>query len=121
MTTYGDQRSDAQKAHDQEVKDRVERGIQLLYAKHGPDWVEKIDLDELQLSSGSACVLGQIYADEASGYEDGYDYASSAVFDDLNMSDFGFTIAGKIYRDDDWEQLQEAWEEALRPLKREPL
>lgn len=41
----------------------VERGAQFLDEAE-PGWVDRIDLDELDLGSGCNCVLGQLYLSE---------------------------------------------------------
>lgn len=42
------------------IEVRVKAGMALLDEKHGPDWVHRIDVDTLQLSSSCRCVLGQL-------------------------------------------------------------
>ena len=42
------------------IKQRVSRGIELL-DQEVPDWFDKIDLDDLDLSSARSCVLGQVF------------------------------------------------------------
>lgn len=120
--TYDEMRTPQQRDYDELVMERVKAGIALLEREHGPDWVDKIDLKSLDLKEGSACVLGQVYADAASeldedGYAwgNGYEYATLSGkvegLCDENDADFGF------YTDDDeWEPLQRAWEAALTPL-----
>lgn len=56
-----DQRDAVQVLEDALCKHRVLRGIALLEAEHGPDWADKVDLDDLDLSSAHSCVLGQLY------------------------------------------------------------
>lgn len=78
----------------------------------GPDWVNRIDLDELDLEDGSSCVCGQLF-DRETGMRtvddmrtsDGYDYALKHVvehgvpegfFDDAE-SEFTFHITASRY------------------------
>ncbi|RJQ34955.1 hypothetical protein C4568_01755 [Candidatus Parcubacteria bacterium] len=42
---------------------RVARGVRLLDRKGPPGWRSKIDLEKLEIRSGSRCILGQIYGD----------------------------------------------------------
>lgn len=52
---------------DRKVRANVLNGIELLKREYGEDWVDKIDLDCLHLSSSSSCVLGQLYGDYVVG------------------------------------------------------
>ena len=52
-----------------EVQSRVDRGVEKLDADLGPVWVNRIDLDALNLGSSTNCVLGQLFDD----YDDGVD------------------------------------------------
>lgn len=61
----------------------VRNGIALLDEKM-PGWWRKIDVEELDLSQCTACVLGQMFADDANltreaGYESGYDFGQEAL------------------------------------------
>lgn len=40
---------------------QIARGVEYLDQKEGPDWVERINLDTLELSSSCNCVIGQLY------------------------------------------------------------
>lgn len=42
-----------------EFQPRVDKGCKLLDERLGPEWVEKIDLDQLNLQSNCDCILGQ--------------------------------------------------------------
>lgn len=44
------------------IKQRVQRGAEYLDA-YVPDWVERIDLDELRMQMPCSCVLGQLVGD----------------------------------------------------------
>lgn len=59
-TTYEEARTPEQVALDREVLNRVLKGIEILKEEYGDDWVDKINLDTLRLSSGISCVLGQL-------------------------------------------------------------
>lgn len=61
--TYGEMRTNAEKIADEEIKDRILAGIDVLNEKFGPDWVDHVDVTTLDLSSPNACVLGQVYKD----------------------------------------------------------
>lgn len=120
--TYEERRSTAQKTYDEEVKARVQAGINFLYKEYGAGWVDKIDMRTLELSDGASCILGQVFdekTEEEDGFfDDGYVWASDNFFGGESGSEFGFcTINGA----ESWGPLQEAWEEELKLLKREPL
>jgi hypothetical protein len=50
--------------HDDELAQHthnVNRGVELLDQKLGPDWVHLIDLESLDLASSCRCVVGQLF------------------------------------------------------------
>jgi hypothetical protein len=59
----------------------VKRGAKLL-DEIDPNWVEKIDIPELQMSMSCSCILGQVFGD----YEDGLMKALEIDLDDNRMS-----------------------------------
>ncbi len=130
-----DTRSPLQVAYDLEILNRVLLGIEDLKREHGDGWVDLIDLDTLQLSMGSSCVLGQVYAEEAQGT--GYDgfgigrermglhvRADDAV-DDLGAQhgfDFQYGDTAKAQAagyDDPWFVLQRTWADEIERLQAE--
>ena len=94
--TFGEQRSPAMKKIDKRVKDRVQKGIDLLQEKHGADWVDKIDLKSLNLGSTTECVLGQVYGDYHDGLKELQLHGESAKY--------GFMSEGEPYTvlDEEW-------------------
>lgn len=64
-----DTRTPAQKR----IDERVMNGVLALERKFGPDWLDKINLSNLDLSSPWACVLGQAYKDNKGEHGAGYD------------------------------------------------
>lgn len=102
-----DMRSEEQKQIDKIILNRVKAGIKLLQAKHGDGWVDKIDLRKLNLSSGSCCVLGQVYGDYCDGQE-------RLGIDDTDAEKHGFYLndEGRY----DYDDLGEAWERELTKM-----
>ncbi len=74
MTSFADDRTPAQKALDARVLDRVKRGIAVLKEVYGDDFADHINLSYFDITSGSACVLGQLY-DEAEPTQEQLDKA----------------------------------------------
>ena len=112
--TYGEARTEGQKLYDAAVMERVKKGMALLEREYGPDWVDHIDLSELRLWSGGSCVLGQLYGswdDQIDEFWPDDAYRESA--------EHGFSIGHEISgvrRQEAWNTLQTAWEEALTPV-----
>lgn len=73
--TFEEQRTAAEKIEDAEVKARVLKGLEVLREQYGEDWVEHIDVADLDLSSASRCILGQL--EPLKGNED--DHYSEAL------------------------------------------
>lgn len=126
--SYGEQRSPEQVEIDAFIKERVLRGIALLERVHGPDWIDKIDIESLDLCDSTTCVLGQVYAEEAdrssvSGWVfDGYHVGAGrlGLATAVARSAAGFSVHMEDYKhlydeENSWERLQEIWEEALAP------
>lgn len=77
------------------IETRVARGAALMDDKL-PGWVERIDLDRLDLHSSCNCILGQEFAD----HEDvdgevwtGYDAAQGALLNYADPAEYGFDLA----------------------------
>lgn len=104
--TFEEARTEEEKRLDAEVKERVQRGIDLLREKYGRDWVDKIDMETFDISNGSVCVLGQVYG----GYMRG---CNMLGISDSN-STYGFTINKlDVVR---WEELQTEWMDRFRAM-----
>ena len=89
---------------------RVSRGIAWLDAEQ-PGWERSIDLTELDVSSCTACVLGQVFAREADdeGWS-GFEYALDVYESGEKLSyahHYGFAN-GKV-RGDDFDELTAEW------------
>lgn len=120
-TIHESNRTDVQKKIDQIVLERVKRGIAWLEQEHGPDWVDHINMSTLDLRDGDCCVLGQVYADEGDQEcRDGYWYACAYPLLQQGQDDqlLGFCIIGE--EEQEWDDLQEAWEYVLTPLVSKP-
>lgn len=94
---------------DRRTRRSVLEGIELLKKVHGEDWVDRIDLDSLDLMNGDRCVLGQLYGN----YERGCKELSIESKDGL----YGFSFRGLRDEDDerphDWAMLNAAWFQEL--------
>lgn len=104
--TFEEQRTNAQKIEDEEVRRRVLRGIELLRREYGPSWADHIDVVLLDLSSVRYCVLGQLEHERNGG---AYSHALERIDGELEESpdQFGFNEG-----DDDvisYEDLTLAW------------
>ena len=53
---------------DEQIRSRVNAGVKLLDEKH-PGWYKEINLDSLDISDCSQCILGQLYGAFAHGLE----------------------------------------------------
>lgn len=109
------ERTEEQIEIDAIVLARVKAGIEFLQEEYGEDWVDKIDLRKLNLKEGSRCVLGQVYGD----YGRACDKFGWSRLKDEPVS-HGFLIenwkAGNYAKEDDWAQLQAAWEQEIAAL-----
>jgi hypothetical protein len=132
--SFGDQRSERMKEIDAMVKQRVMAGMRLLQAEYGEDWVDRINLDELDLHNVNTCVLGQVYGvegmDEESGYLRGRKKLGFLKLEDEGVSRHGFYVSSEDYkinyddpycsRDDEfaWMVLQKEWEDQIVRLQK---
>ena len=58
------------------IKKMIKRGAKWLDKNEGPTWVFRINLDRLDLNSGTNCILGQLHDEGYHGYlyDEGKDY-----------------------------------------------
>lgn len=89
------------------VLERVKKGYALLQEKHGDDWVDHIDLRKLDLSSGSCCILGQLYSDRGTYAGGCTDLWGSDRGTDPQARDHGFLASGT---NDEYGILNEIWQ-----------
>jgi hypothetical protein len=90
----------------QVLREKVERGALLLDERH-PGWHHKINLNELNLESCTACVLGQLHGDFGQGLDelDAPPWTSAMRQRRAFAADHGFAL------DDDYYHL---WAPAMR-------
>ena len=94
-----------------EFQPRVDKGCKLLDERLGPEWVEKIDLEILNLEFGCACVLGQLCIDIVGGGHT-YGLAAQALFpnrafvDNDAAEEHGFILQDTPH---DYPALTECW------------
>lgn len=83
-----------------------------------PGWHDRLEIDQLELSSGSACVLGQLHGDFQLGLGRSHLVnLSSAPRASLSPVAYGFLCvqSGSVAdRERDYERLNEAWMEEVR-------
>ena len=90
-----------------QLQKRIAAGIAFLNVVK-PNWLKKIDIEQLDLSKSKTCMLGEVFGDygeaiQELGLESDKDYAAQCL---------GFY-------EDDWNKYKEltnAWKKALRPL-----
>ena len=63
------------------VDERIAAGVEWLDANY-PNWIDVVEVNQLNLWSACNCVLGQLFATEAGGENTGYDYAIEEVWDE---------------------------------------
>ncbi len=86
---------------------RVRQGVTALNEEHGPGWLVKVDLDQLDIASESRCVLGQVYGSYGRG-------AKRMGLTDRGCGELGF-------QDDDgvpYSALIVAWQREIVRLRR---
>lgn len=115
--TFGEQRTEQEKAYDEVVLARVKRGIAFAEKHYGPDWADHINMEQLDLRSGNACILGQLERHKNGGE---YYSALDRFWENENTqtrmtAKLGFCTPAKDYRDEGWDELQAAWMDALTP------
>lgn len=102
--------------------ERVAAGGKWLDTHQDAGWFNRVDLDQLDMVSGVACVLGQLYRGKAAliGYHNGYAYAVGQLGGIPEAGQLGFNCCGF---DQDYEALTAAWKDyivARRVAEQEP-
>lgn len=96
------------------IETRVARGVALLDEKL-PGWVDRIDLEKLDLSSACDCILGQEFDGKAI-WPDllGYDIGLSELFANVekDAARHGFT-AGAWAAAEAWDELEGEWRRVI--------
>ena len=94
-----------------ELLDRIARGVKLL-DEQNPGWRRKLDLEELNLGSTKACILGQVYGDYMDGCQAlfGKEYY---VGDLAREHGFEFYYDPETEKEIDYGMLDKAWREVL--------
>jgi hypothetical protein len=109
-------RTRAQQIVDEQLKEDVLAGLAVLKEQYGDGWVEKIDCKTLDLTSGSACVLGQVCGDFGEGV-----VAIHGHPDDDWAKEHGFFARNEDDEDNDtWSELDSAWHYVLCDSDGEP-
>ncbi len=97
------------------LKERVERGAELLDREFEADWPSRIDTETLNIASNCDCILGQLGADYYKGYD--------AMLDDLVTGDehayeYGFTREVNPYIvPSEFGDLTDLWIDLIEELK----
>ncbi len=87
------------------IEEKINRGVEFLNEVR-PEWLNEIDLDELDIFEPDRCMLGQLKA---------YKRMDNS---DLSMYDLGFAGEGCDYRES-CNQLTDAWKEKIMELRNE--
>lgn len=106
------------------IDERIDAGVAWL-DDNVPDWLDRIDLARLDLSSECACVLGQTFAHVAEPCgRTGFDAVTSKRF--TAVPTLAATVAGAYGFDGiavdgrvDWGALTDAWRERIASLRAE--
>lgn len=102
----------------EDLKARVEKGAGLLDQER-PGWIDRLDLDHLNLSNPFYCVLGQEFsADSRTLYDSGYELALYELFEGIPPSidgmpadeAYGFCAGPADYRTCEGDKLGNPWE-----------
>ena len=87
---------------------QISKGIEWL-DQHEPGWADKVDLEKLDMTTCTRCVLGFVYGDY-----DRLDDPSAPPSDD--RAKLGFTLR-ESYFSYDWVRLTEEWRDAISKLR----
>ena len=99
---------------------RVRAGVEWL-DKNYPGWLDKVEVNELELEDSCKCVLGQLFSEEAVNSDEftGFGYAMNVVFDP--DAEFPYDKVSRLGFDSDgdvcFSALQIVWEDAISSRK----
>ena len=77
--------------HGMTAAQRVEAGVAWL-DEHVPDWVDRVEVKDLELTSACDCVLGQIFAEHDTGMGAGFVAAVECGMRDQFADDGRYTM-----------------------------
>ncbi len=101
------------------IVERVEAGARWLDG-HRPGWVDRIDLDTLDLGDPCRCVLGQEFGEDADtlnngggGWVTGYCVGLNHLLDGSNVFDRAVDLGMYELKNDRYSALTNAWRELI--------
>lgn len=103
----------------EELQARVDKGAAWL-DEVNPGWWDRVVINKLHMIHSCSCVLGQLYADDCTGFQSGFGYAKVNLVPktgtDNNAADFGFDVHRDVNNDVDTAEygvLQTLWIEKI--------
>jgi hypothetical protein len=91
------------------IPDRVEAGIRLLNSRRAPArWLERIDVEAIDLVSCRNCILGQVFGEYGAGID-------ALDLDEHTVITHGFDL-GHI-EEEQHEQLTVVWRERIEAMR----
>lgn len=96
------------------IETRVKAGMALLDEKYGPEWVEAIDVESLDLQDNCSCVLGQLEGEFNEGLSKVFNLPLGSGFAPV-VVDSGFNAdrADIWARMDEYPELTTVWKAAI--------
>ena len=88
-------------------KQNIQKGIKFLDKKY-PNWLDKIDVSELDLNKCNQCIMGQLV---------GHYLTAVREYGNIKMERFGFTVDITNHQPQDLNQLTKEWREAIKNKK----
>lgn len=93
------------------IASRVDRGVELLDARLGYSWRERVDLTRLDMADPEKCILGQLKG----GYSRVLDEWGISSVDSTDGAYYGFDVDNNYY-DESYEELAYAWRRHIREV-----
>lgn len=85
----------------------IQKGVEFLDQNY-PNWLDKVDVSELDLSDCHQCIMGQLF---------GHYIKGKRKYGGEKMKKFGFSVEIGLLSDKQFEQLTEEWKQAIKHKK----
>lgn len=96
--------------NEEQIAEAVAAGAAFLDDKVGPEWIARVDLGRLDMSSIRWCVAAQVFGDW-------YGMDEAALADGFDVQDLGFDSSTESFREDnesaEYNMLHNAWVELI--------
>ena len=94
--------------------ERVASGVEFLHISGPAEWWDRVDVENIDMTAGDSCILGQVFAPEAevAGYYTGYDFIAENVSGTWEIENGFLALSSSGYNN-----LAKEWADAIVEIR----